>query len=140
LPACIAGMIKIALAARSRRHAEEIEEQARQKHIDEVRAVLTQIEKEETKIKELRREAIAWHRAERIRKYVAAVRESEAKDADWLAWAERQTDRIDPLKPSPPSIVDDKEMVLRRLHSVEGHWWAEPVPEEECEDDGVKST
>jgi hypothetical protein len=122
LPACVAGMMKIALAARSRRDAEEKEEQARQKRIDEVRAVLTQIEKEETKIKELRREAIAWHRAERIRKYIAAVRESAAKDAEWLAWAERQADRIDPLKENPQSIVDDKPEVLRRLRSVE-RWW-----------------
>ncbi len=122
LPACIAGMMKIALAARSRRDAEEKEEQARQRRIDEVRAVLTQIEKEETKIKALKREAIEWHRAERIRKYVAAVRATAAKDAEWLAWAERQADRIDPLKENPQSIVDDKPEVLRRLRSVE-RWW-----------------
>ncbi len=122
LPACIAGMMKIALAARSRRDAEEKKEQARQKCIDEVRAILTQIEKEETKIKALRREAIAWHRAERIRKYVAAVHESTVRDAEWVAWAERQADRIDPLKPSPSSIVDDKPEVLRRLRSVERGW------------------
>ncbi|HET8925248.1 MAG TPA: hypothetical protein VFN26_19860 [Candidatus Acidoferrum sp.] len=122
LPACIAGMMKIALAARSRRDAEEKKEQATQKRIDEVRAVLTQIEKEETKIKALRREAIAWHRAERIRKYVAAVHESAVRDAEWVAWAERQADRIDPLKPSPSSIVDDKPEVLRRLRSVERGW------------------
>ena len=45
--------------------------------------------------------------------------------------AERQADRIDPMKPTPPSIVDDKEKVIGRLRSVEGYWWAEPVPEED---------
>ena len=51
-----------------------------------MRAVLSQIEKEEKKIKTLQREAIAWHRAERIRQYIAAVRESTVKDAEWIAW------------------------------------------------------
>jgi len=131
LPASIAGMMKIALATRARRDAEEKKERARQKCIDEVRAVLDEIEKEETKIKALKREAIAWHRAERIRKYVAEALATAVKDGEWIAWAERQADRIDPLKPSPPSIVDDKANVIRRLRSVEGHWWAESDAEEE---------
>jgi macrodomain Ter protein organizer (MatP/YcbG family) len=87
LPASIAGMMTIALAARSRRDAEEKKEQARQKRIDGVRAVLEQIEKEAKKIKALEREAIAWHRAERIRKYVAAMRSSAVKDAQLVEWA-----------------------------------------------------
>ncbi len=132
LPACIAGMMKIALATRSRRDAEEKKEQARQKRIDEVRAVLEQIEKEEAKIKGLKREAIAWHRAERIRKYVAEARASAVKDAEWVVWAERQADRMDPLKPSPPSIMDDKANVIRRLRSVEGYWWMEPSGDEDA--------
>jgi hypothetical protein len=142
LPASIAGMMKIALAARARRDAEEKKEQARQKRIDEVRAVLEQIEKEEKKIKALEREAIAWHRAERIREYIAAVRrdavrktdpEDQAKVLEWVEWAERQADRIDPLKPSPHSLVDQKQKVIRRLEAVEGWWWAKNDPEEESE-------
>jgi hypothetical protein len=142
LPASIAGMMKIALAARARRDAEEKKEQARQKRIDEVRAVLEQIEKEEKKIKALEREAIAWHRAECIREYIAAVRrdavrktdpEDQAKVLEWVEWAERQADRIDPLKPSPHSLVDQKQKVIRRLEAVEGWWWAKNDPEEESE-------
>jgi hypothetical protein len=44
--------------------------------------------------------------------------------------AERLADRIDLLKSTPPSIVDDKEKVLRRLRSIEDYWRAEPAPEE----------
>jgi hypothetical protein len=132
LPKCVAGMMRIALRERAERDKREKEEQAREKRIDEVRAELRTIEKEEKKIKALEREAIRWLRAERLRNYVAAVRASAAKDAEWLAWAERQADRIDPLKPTPPSIVDDKQKVIRRLQSVEGYWWAEPVPEEDA--------
>jgi len=131
LPACIAGMIKIALAARSRRDAEEKKEQARQKRVDEVTAELEKIQAEEKKIRALKKEAVLWHRAERIRKYIAAVREGALKKSDkgeenkvleWVEWADRQADRIDPLKENPQSIVDDKPEVLQRLRSVE-RWW-----------------
>lgn len=27
---------------------------------------------------------------------------------EWILWAERQADRLDPLKESPPSIIDQK--------------------------------
>lgn len=142
LPKCLAGMMRIALRERAERDREEKEEQARQKRIDEVRSVLRQIEKEEKKIKTLEREAIRWERAERIREYVEAVRQDAvrktnsdelAKVLEWVEWAERQADRIDPLKPSPPSLVDDKDNVIRRLEAAEGWWWAKSAPEEESE-------
>ena len=131
LPACVAGMIKIALAARVRRDAEEKKEQARQKRVDEVTAELEKIRAEEKKTQALQKEAVLWHRAERIRKYIAAVRKGALKKSDkgeenrileWVEWAEREADRIDPLKENPQSIVDDKPEVLRRLRSVEQCW------------------
>jgi len=82
----------------------------------------------------------AGKRRTRIREYIAAVREEaprktdadgRAKASEWIEWAKRQADRIDPLKASPPSIVDEKEKVLGRLRSAEGYWWAEPLPEED---------
>jgi hypothetical protein len=54
-----------------------------------------------------------------------------AKVLEWIEWAERQADRIDPSKPSPLSLVDDKERVIRRLQAAEGWWWTRNVPEEE---------
>jgi hypothetical protein len=142
LPKCVAGMMRIALKERAERDKQEKEEQAKQKRIDAVRAELRLIEKEEKKIKALEREAIRWQRAERIREYIEAVRraglpktdsENGAKVSEWVEWAGRQADRIDPLKPSPPPLVDDKEKVIRRLQAVEGWWWARNVTEEESE-------
>jgi len=142
LPKCIAGMMRIALKERAERDKREKEEQAKQKRIDEVRAELRQIEKEEKKIKALEREAIRWRRAERLRAYIEAVRrdavrktdpEDQAEVMEWIEWAEWQADRIDPLKPSPRSLVDDKEKVIRRLQAVQGWWWAKSIPEEESE-------
>ena len=132
LPKCVAGMMGIALKERADEKARQERELARQNRIAKVEAELEKIEVEEKKIRVLRKEAIAWHRAERIRKYIAAVRESGVKDAERIAWAERQADRIDPLKVTPKSIVDDKENVIRRLHSAEGWWRSEPLPEEDA--------
>jgi hypothetical protein len=89
-------------------------------------------------------EAIRRHRAEQIREYIGAVRrdalqktdsEDRATVLEWVDWAERQADRIDPLKPNLPSLVDDKEKVIRRLQAVEGWWWARNALEEESESD-----
>jgi hypothetical protein len=144
LPKCVAGMIRIALKERAERDKQEKEERAKQKRIDAVRAELRQIEKEERKIKALKREAVRWRRAERLRTYIDAVRrdavrktdpEDQAKVLEWVEWAERQADRIDPLQPSPHSLVDDKEKVIRRLEAVEGWWWAKNDREEESEAD-----
>ena len=144
LPKCVAGMMRIALKERAERDKREKEEQEKQKRIDEVRAELRQIEKEEKKIRALEREAIQWRRAERLRAYIEAVRRDAVRRTDpedhaavlkWIEWAERQADRIDPSKLCPPSLVDNKEKVIRRLQAVEGWWWARSAPEEESEKD-----
>ena len=131
LPKCLAGMMRIALWQKARRVAREKEERARQTRIDKVAAELRKIEEEEKKIRTLKKEVAAWHRAQRIREYVAAVYETacgqkspteQTKVLEWVEWAERQADRIDPLKQTPPSIVDRKDEVVRRLNSVSWGW------------------
>ena len=131
LPKCIAGMMRIALKERADEKARHDRELAREKRIAAVEAELVKIEAEEKKIRVLRKEATAWHRADRIRRYIAAARESGVKDAEWIAWAESQVDRLDPLRETPKSIVDDREQVIRRLHTAESWWHAEPLPEED---------
>jgi len=122
VPKCVAGMMRTALKERADTKAREERELAHQKKVAEVEAELETILAEEKRIKLLRRDAGAWHRAERIRKYIVAVRESGSKDGEWLRWAEREADRLDPLKEKPTSIVDSKEEVLKRLHKVEWGW------------------
>lgn len=122
LPSCVAGMMRIALRERAEAKARYEKKLADQKRVEAVEAELKKIQTEEKRIKALRRDAVAWHRAERLRRYIAAVRESSAKDTEWIAWAESQADRLDPLKESPKSIVDDKDEVLKRLHSVRWGW------------------
>jgi hypothetical protein len=120
VPKCVAGMMRIALKERADAKARRDRELARQNRIAKVEAELEKIRAEEKRIKTLRKEVVAWHRAQRIRDYLAEARESGVKDAEWIAWAQREADRLDPLKPTPASIVDNKEEVVKRLHEV--HW------------------
>jgi hypothetical protein len=124
-------MIRIALWARAEEVRRVKAEEVKQKQIDEVTDVLLRIEEEEKKIKTLKKEAAAWWRAERIRNYIAAVRTDAAAQPDssqrkelleWIDWAEEQADRIDPLKTTPASIIDDKQQILRRLQSIRWGW------------------
>lgn len=71
-----------------------------------------QIEEEREAVERLEVDADAWRRANVIRDYVAIV-EAQATTpvkrqeiAAWAEWALRQADRLDPLTPSPPSILD----------------------------------
>lgn len=76
------------------------------------------IRAEEERIDLLKRQAENWHASQRIRRFVEAVRnlaqgESiQAMDGrpvpEWTDWALGQADRLDPLKPNPPSILDEK--------------------------------
>jgi len=68
----------------------------------------------------LHREAEAWHKSQRLRAYIDAVRAAATADGGniesgselglWLVWASEQADRIDPLLESPPS--DQKQIQL----------------------------
>lgn len=76
-----------------------------------------EIRKEEERLKSLNQEVDNWHRSQRIRAYIEAVKydavqqngEAGAKNvAEWIEWALSHADRLDPLKSSPPSILDEK--------------------------------
>ena len=68
------------------------------------------------RLEELNTGMEAWHRSQRIRAFVEAVRASTQDDdlvfgqhraADWIPWALQQADRMDPLRSSPYSVVDE---------------------------------
>jgi hypothetical protein len=67
-PSCAAGMMRIALKERAEAKARYEEKLAEQKRVEEVEAELKKIQAEEKRIKALRRDAVAWHRAERLRR------------------------------------------------------------------------
>jgi hypothetical protein len=114
----IARLVKYALSVRERRlrrEQEERERREREEHRQEMRRL---IELEKVKLKELNDEVDTWHKSQRIRKYLAAARQSAIEQHgkinpgsemdEWLIWAEKQADRLDPLVESPYSVLDDE--------------------------------
>lgn len=75
-----------------------------------------QREEEEKYLKWLLAEVDAWASSQKIRAYLHAMRQAaverygsihpESRLAHWLAWAEKQADRQDPLRQSPESPMD----------------------------------
>jgi hypothetical protein len=61
-------------------------------------------QEERARVEQLEGEVAAWVQAERIRRYVTALRESDlpeaqrARIAAWAAWAELHADSLDPLQ------------------------------------------
>jgi hypothetical protein len=58
-----------------------------------------------------------WKQSQILREFIQRVNETrlshpneeeQQKFSDWLSWARQQADRMDPLTPSPPSIIDDR--------------------------------
>lgn len=76
------------------------------------------IKAEQSKVNALRNATARWLRAAQIRSFVLAARNAAVQNGesvetgspfgDWVIWAERQADRLDPLKENPPSIIDQK--------------------------------
>ena len=103
----VGGIIKTAIAMkhlraeRERREREWQEERQRREERERIR------QEEEEKMKVLDREVESWHRSQKIRSYIEAVKKwgiqkygeikPDGKLQQWLTWAARQADRFDPL-------------------------------------------
>jgi len=97
---------------RERQHQEWLAREERR------RQLLEAIGREKKRVQDLEAQAENWHRAEIIRAYVEALKKAEGEEdshtddsplAEWIAWAQRQADRLDPLVASPPSILDEEK-------------------------------
>ncbi|MDX2180860.1 MAG: hypothetical protein SFV18_14780 [Bryobacteraceae bacterium] len=91
-----------------KRRAEEERERERTRH-----QKIVAIQKEEERIKRLHEEVHRWVQSEQLRSYVTARIKSAEQgqqpvDQEWVDWALAQADRLDPLRPSPASIVGEK--------------------------------
>jgi hypothetical protein len=113
----IVGLIKAAhgrIENRLRREREEREWEERRR-IREEKA--RRYQEEKTRLQVLEQDAKNWHKSQRLRAYIEAVRQDAirrhgavdpAGETDrWITWATAQADRLDPLVESPPSILDE---------------------------------
>jgi hypothetical protein len=118
LPQAVAGFMRLALADRAEERKRVAEEREKQRIAEERANLEKAIKAEQSKVNALRNSTARWLRAEQIRSFVSAARnaavlngesvEGGSPFGDWVVWAERQADRLDPLKESPPSIIDQK--------------------------------
>jgi hypothetical protein len=129
LNALIIGWVHIAGARRiTRRLAEEErlrqaeEEQLRRQREAERQRIREDLKRrqcdEQARVDALVREATSWNQARLLREYVNVVEQSAMHNRGhiqpgseldaWMRWAREQADRLDPLAPSPPSILDHR--------------------------------
>jgi len=84
------------------------------------------IKEEETKVQELNLWVKCWTKARRMREFIVALEKEwirqgidlspETPKGKRIVWMKQQADRLDPMIPSPPSILDRKtELAFRYL-------------------------
>lgn len=118
LPQVVAGFMRLALADRAEVRKRAAEEREKQRIAEERANLEKSIKTEQSKVNALRNAAARWSRAQQIRAFVCAATDEAVQNGqaiepgspfgEWVLWAERQADRLDPLKESPPSIIDQK--------------------------------
>lgn len=94
------------------RKREDIERNAQREQFTKLQ------EQEKAKLEKLHADSEQWHKSQQLRAYIEAVRQKAIQTdgdiysgsdlADWVAWAHRQADRVDPLVESPHSILDER--------------------------------
>ena len=100
------------------RNRRELEQKRREQERAELRK---QIEEEEKRLAQLNEWVKSWEEAERLRRFIAAYAEksqswSAEKQPDyreWLEWATREADRLDPFVLEKPVSVLDRKHELR---------------------------
>ena len=124
LNAFIAGLLK--MATWEKKHIEEVREKERQqrewlqKREEQTRLRAEKrrrIEEEQAKVLSLISDAENWRKSQLLREYIVEIErliqagtcpfQPEGDSEDWLKWAKQQADRLDPLTPSPESILDE---------------------------------
>ena len=121
----IDGLVTVAVAKIERDKEREEEERRRierQKQLENERLKRAELRRryldEEARVTKLISEAENWKRSQVLREYIVEIEKHKAGDelpfsldkplADWLKWAHDQADWLDPLSPSPPSILDEE--------------------------------
>jgi hypothetical protein len=120
----IIGFIKIAADKKERIRQREEEERQYQEMLrrreDEARRkeeLRSKIAQEQKRVSELIESAENWHKSKLIRGFISTIEEMRKTSPcnyqpdcswdEWIVWAKSQADRLDPLRPSPPSILDE---------------------------------
>jgi hypothetical protein len=136
LPKIVASFIQTALEEKDREEKRLVKRQEEERTQQEREKLRSAIRYEKARGRALHRAALNWSRATQIRNLVRAARDAASEHGqaveagtafgDWLIWAERQADRIDPVKESPGSIVDRMGELPPQYPSLYGYREVEP--------------
>lgn len=118
LSQCIGGLLRAARQLRIQAEQAkqwELERQKKHKELSELAALIAE---EENKVRDLDTWVTSWVRAEQIRSFIACLERNwtqqghdlspDAPKGQRIVWMKQQADRLDPMLPSPPSILDRK--------------------------------
>jgi hypothetical protein len=121
LNAFVASIVMTAKTKRAWRMKEEQEKLERQERIRQQEEQERMRKEEENRFQALDREVSAWQKSKQIRSYLHAVRMDALQRFgiimpgsqldQWLSWAEKQADRIDPLHVNAPVRLDRQPII-----------------------------
>ena len=123
IPDFVAGLIRTAVVLRQKEEERKRHELEQQKRAQELAQLRKDIEEEEKRLKEFNDWLEDWERAERMRQFIAVyseksrswLAEKQPKYREWIEWATREADRLDPfVLERPASVVDRKHELGRR--------------------------
>jgi hypothetical protein len=122
IPDFIAGLMRIAVVLRQKADEEKKRELAEQMRARELAQLRKDIEEEEKKLKQVDEWIENWERAEQMRRFIARYEakseswpaEERPKHREWIEWASREADRLDPFVLEKPDSVVDRKNELRR--------------------------
>ncbi len=113
----VVALMRTAVVLRREEEENKQRELERQRRAQEMIKLREQIEAEEKRVKQFDQWVESWERAERLRRFIAFYAETTSKwSADrqlhykeWIEWANRQADRVDPfISEKPASVLDRK--------------------------------
>jgi len=122
IPDFVAGLMRIAVVLRQKAEEQNRRELAEQKRARELEKLRKDIEAEEKKLKQFDEWLGNWERAQQMRRFISLyAAKSELWPADkqqehreWIEWANREVDRLDPFVLKRPFSVVDRKRELPR--------------------------
>lgn len=131
LPKFMSGLIQIAVKKSEETRQRKEEERLREERKRILQQKVDEYNFEKGRVSGLLEDSDNWNKAFALRRYIAEVEKClksgeripfiEGSAEDWIEWAHNQADRLDPLKDSPPSILDNAEELERA--SQRRSWW-----------------
>jgi hypothetical protein len=120
IPDFVAALMRTAISMRRQEQDRKQREAEQQERVRERAQLLQNIQEEEKKLEQFNKWVDEWERAERLRRFITAYAEKsscwsaekEQQYKEWIEWATRQADRIDPFVSEKPASVLDRKREL----------------------------